>query len=149
MILAALSRRYRQVAADSSSGITPIGHRRQRVSFCLTLGQDGSLLRIDDVRIKDGAKSTPVVLTVPGLPKPPGSGINPGFLCDNAAYLVGYKADDRHPKRTAAAFAAFRNSHLLVEEEIGDPAFFGRLSVFGELEARIGSLASWHERARG
>ena len=65
-----------------------------------TLNPNGSLHAIDDIRERDGKKPVPRSLVVLGNAKPSGSGINPGFLFDNPAYMLGYKADDEKPERT-------------------------------------------------
>ncbi|MBA1330734.1 hypothetical protein QQ73_06020, partial [Candidatus Endoriftia persephone str. Guaymas] len=80
-----------------------------------------------------GKKPLPVQMLVPGQAKPSGSGLNPCFLWDNSAYLLGYvlpqqskESDEKYQKRidrTQRAFEAFRERHLAVEAEIDTPAF--------------------------
>jgi CRISPR-associated protein Csd1 len=64
-------------------------------------------------------------MIVPGQSKPPGQGINPCFLWDNASYLLGWSADPDPYKtaRAGLAFEAFRSRHLEVESQIAHPAF--------------------------
>jgi CRISPR-associated protein Csd1 len=62
-------------------------------------------------------------MIVCGNAKPSGSGINPGFLWDNPAYMLGYRADDPRPKRTRESFEAFRQRHLDSEKGVSDPEF--------------------------
>ncbi len=123
MILHKLAEYYDRLAADPESGIAPFGFSRQKVSFIIVLNPDGSLNAIQDARQQDGERAVPSLLVVPGQAKPSGSGINPGFLWDNAQYMLGYKTDDAKPERTKAAFEAFRDRHLALEGQIGDEAF--------------------------
>lgn len=123
MILQALNQYYERLADDPQVEIAPFGFSRQQIAFCVTLNADGSLHAIEDIRDASGKKPAPRSLVVLGNAKPSGSGINPGFLWDNTAYMLGYKADDDKPKRTADSFEAFRQRHLDVDEAIGDPEF--------------------------
>jgi CRISPR-associated protein Csd1 len=123
MILQALNAYYERLQADPDSDIAPIGYSRQKIAFSVTLNQDGSLHDIEDVRKQGDKKLIPQSLVVPGNAKSPGAGINPGFLWDNPAYLLGYKADDPKPERTQQSFEAFRQRHLGAEEAISDPHF--------------------------
>ncbi|HSS63420.1 MAG TPA: type I-C CRISPR-associated protein Cas8c/Csd1, partial [Gammaproteobacteria bacterium] len=118
---------------DPDSGIAPIGFSRQKVSFEVVLKPDGSLVGFHDARIDGGRRIVPRLVQVPGQAKPSGSGINPGFLWDNAAYMLGYKPDDPKPDRTLKAFEAFRDRHVALKAEIGDEAF----------SAVCGFLAGW------
>ena len=123
MILNALVEYYDRLAADSDQDIAPFGFSRQKISFEVVLGPDGSLAGFQDARIERDGRRLPRLLVVPGQAKPPGSGLSPCFLWDNAAYLLGFKADDPNPNRTQQAFEAFRKRHLALEEEIGDQVF--------------------------
>ncbi|HRP63851.1 MAG TPA: type I-C CRISPR-associated protein Cas8c/Csd1, partial [Phycisphaerales bacterium] len=55
--------------------------------------------------------------------KPSGSGINPCFLWDNAAYMLGFKPDDPKPERTIESFEAFRERHVSIEQQVNSDAF--------------------------
>ncbi|MCA9248063.1 MAG: type I-C CRISPR-associated protein Cas8c/Csd1 [Planctomycetales bacterium] len=123
MILQALNAYYERLAADPESGVAPFGFSRQNISFSITLNPDGSLHEIEDVRIESDKKTKPRSLVVLGNAKPSGAGINPCFLWDNAAYLLGYKADDPKPDRTRASFDALRERHLAAEQAINDSEF--------------------------
>jgi len=123
MILQALNAYYERLQNDPESDIATIGFSRQNISLCVTLNEGGTLHEIEDIRKQDGGKSRPQALVVPGNAKPSGSGINPCFLWDNPAYLLGYKADDPKPQRTQQSFEAFKKRHLTAEAEIDDPHF--------------------------
>jgi CRISPR-associated protein Csd1 len=93
------------------------------VSFCVVLEPDGTLRQFDS--LLDTGKTKPIArqLLVPGQSKPPGSGINPCFLWDNSAYMLGYKSDDAKPQRTRESYEAFRDRHLELEPEIDCPEY--------------------------
>ena len=123
MILQKLVEYYDRLAAEPDSDIAPFGFSRQKISFVVVLKADGSLGAFQDARTEDDGRAVPRSLVAPGQAKTTGSGLNPGFLWDNAQYMLGFKPDDPNPKRTQRAFEAFRKRHLALEEAIGDPAF--------------------------
>ncbi len=142
MILQALNAYYERLEEDPNVDIAPFGFSRQKISFCVVLEKDGSLHEIVDIRTQNGKKLQPRRIVVLGNAKPSGSGINPGFLWDNPAYLLGYKADDSNPKRTREASEALRARHLEAESSINDPEFF---AVCRFLETWSPSEAAEHE----
>lgn len=123
MIVQSLNSYYQRLELDPAIGMAPFGFSRQQIAFCVTLTSNGLLHAIDDIRERDGKKPVPRSLVVLGNAKPSGSGINPGFLWDNPAYMLGYKADDAKPERSRESFAAFRKRHLDAKAAIGDPEF--------------------------
>lgn len=136
MILPALIRYYDRLEADPIQDIAPIGFSRQKISFCIKLNPDGTLDAIEDMRLSAGGEarsSKPIArqLILPGQSKPSGQGINPCFLWDNAAYMLGFKPDDLKPERTRACFEAFRDRHIALRDEIHDEAF-GAVCTFLE-----------------
>lgn len=123
MIVQALNAYYERLEADPESDVAPFGFSRQNISYFVVLNADGTLHEIADARLQRGKKLAPRSLVVPGNAKPSGSGINPCFLWDNPAYMLGYKADDPKPDRTRKSFEAFRDRHLAAQEAINDDAF--------------------------
>lgn len=123
MILQSLVSYYDRLAGDPEQEIAQPGFSRQKISFEIVLKPDGSLSAIQDAREERDGKQRPRMLTVPGQAKPPGSGLNPCFLWDNATYMLGFKPDDPKPERTGNAFEAFLDRHLELEKEIGDKAY--------------------------
>jgi len=142
MILQSLNAYYERLAKDPDVDIAPFGFSRQQIAFCVTLNKDGSLHEIEDIRTQDGTKRIPKPLIVLGNAKPSGAGINPGFLWDNTAYLLGYKADDPKPERTQESFEALRTRHLEAESEIENAAFS---AVCRFLEKWDSTQAATHE----
>ncbi|HWL09982.1 MAG TPA: type I-C CRISPR-associated protein Cas8c/Csd1 [Planctomicrobium sp.] len=123
MILQALNSYYEQLAADPDSEIAAAGFSRQKISYAVVLNPDGTLEGIEDLRTGEGKKRLAQSLLVCGDSKPSGSGINPCFLWDNPAYMLGYKPEDSKPERTREAFEAFKKRHLDLEQTIGDAEF--------------------------
>lgn len=123
MILQALNELYERLAEDDSYELPQYGHSLQKITFKVVLRPNGELVGIEDARIPSGKRRVPNQMIVPGNNKPPGSGINPCFLWDNTQYMLGFKAEDTKPERTAAVFLAFREKHLALEGEIGGEGF--------------------------
>lgn len=123
MILGALDDLYDRLEQDPEYGLAPFGYSLQKITFKVVISPEGDLFAIEDARTPSGNRMLPRQLIVPGNNKPPGSGINPGFLWDTTQYMLGFKPDDKKPTRTAEAFEAFRERHLSVEPEIGAPEY--------------------------
>jgi len=133
MILQALNTLYNRLADDPAYGIAAPGYSTQKIAFAVVIHPDGRLHAIHDLRDNSGKKPQPVQLLVPGQSKPTGSGLNPCFLWDNSAYLLGHvtprgpkESDDEYLKRkerTAKSFVALREQHLAKEGMIDDPDF--------------------------
>lgn len=123
MIFQELYQLYDRLRLDSDYGVPPLGKSLQKITFKVLIRADGSLLDIVDVRDHSRKSPRPLQLKVLGGAKPSGSGLNPSFLWDNTQYMLGVKEEDPAPERTRAAFEAFRDKHLKLEETIGDPAF--------------------------
>ena len=123
MILQALNGYYQRLADDPNCDVAPYGFSRQKIAFCITLNPDGTLHSIDDIRDQQDGRQIPRSLVLCGNSKPSGSGINPGFLWDNPAYLLGYKPDDPKPDRTRKSFEALRDRHRAAEQSIQDAQF--------------------------
>lgn len=125
MILQRLAEHYDRLASDpeTANGLARPGYSLQKVSFCVVLRTDGSLQQFQSLLDSSGKRSLPRQLLVPGQSKPSGQGINPCFLWDNAAYLLGFDPDGSKPERTRESFEKFRDEHLALEVEIDSPTF--------------------------
>lgn len=120
MILSELYKLYGRLQNEGAE-IPAMGSSLQKMSFLIKIQPDGTLLGIEDYRdtvterkqTKKGTtekhKIVSKVIMVPGESKPSGSGLNPCFLWDNAAYLLGYCDPDKNKKdATAGKKAAAR-----------------------------------------
>ncbi len=133
MIIPELINYFDRIEGDPAGGIAPFGWSRQKVAFKVVIEPDGAFVAVQDARIEEtiGKKTyaKPALLTVPGQSKPSGSGINPGFLWDNASYMLGLlvEAKDSGKKadtaRVRRSFEAFRERHLALESKVGDEHF--------------------------
>jgi len=123
MILPALTEYYKRLVADPDIEVSETGFSRQKIAFIVVVEKNGKLVDIQDARQQKGTKLVPQMMIVPGGAKPSGQGINPCFLWDNSAYMLGYKPGDDKPDRTLQTCEAFRNRHLDLEKDIGDEQF--------------------------
>lgn len=125
MILQRLVEYYDRLAVDpaTADAMPKPGYSLQKISFCVVLNPDGTLNQIASMLREEKKKLLPQMKLVPGQSKPSGSGLNPCFLWDNAAYMLGVKFDDEAPDRTKKAFEAFRDRHVSIENDVNDPAF--------------------------
>lgn len=106
------------------------GMSKQKIGFRLVIDSQGNLVRIEDARDSVPKYSKKGEITgynriahetmVLGNTKPSGSGINPCFLWDNVAYLLG--SVNAKP-RALQLFAGLREAHLRYEAEINSPAY--------------------------
>ena len=109
MILTKLNSLYNRLIAEGKN-LPEMGCSLQKFSFRLILDREGHFVRLEDgrelveekSRDKNGKEKikyrlVPHTDLVPGEAKPPGSGLNPSFLWDNAAYWLGYQ----NPKKKA------------------------------------------------
>lgn len=125
MILQRLAEHYDRIAAssDEESLLAPPGFSRQKISFCIVLEPDGKLNLIKSEQTQRGKTLIATPMIVPGQGKPSGQGLNPCFLWDNAAYMLGWSSDADRNERAVACFRAFRKRHLDLEDQIATPAF--------------------------
>jgi len=124
MILQSLHDLYDRLSGEESYAIAPPGYSLQKIVFCVVLKPDGALYAIEDARVKDSkGRPKPRQALVPGQTKPSGSGLNPCFLWDTSAYMLGFKSGDEDADRTAKAFQAFREKHLELESDIANPSY--------------------------
>ncbi len=132
MILESLNNLYERLADDPSYELPRPGYSTQKVSFCVVLHPDGTLVDIQDARLtrtettkggKEKTTQTSRPVLVLGQSKPSGSGLNPCLLWDNSGYMLGYKKEDEKPARTEEAFEEFRRRHAALEQELSVPEF--------------------------
>lgn len=137
MILQRLVEYYDRVTSDPASAakLPKPGYSLQKISFCVVLKANGQVQQFQSLLDEGKKKPVPRQVLVPGQSKPSGSGINPRFLWDNAAYMLGFKVDDPKPERTRESFEAFRAKHLAVENEIESEAFRAVCAFLGAWSA--------------
>jgi len=123
MILQSLTEAFERFRDDPDYDIAPRGLSIQKISFAIVLEPDGCLAEIQDIRAQEGKKRIPKRMKVLGVTKPSGSGLNPCFLWDNTAYLLGYAKDSDKRSRALLELKEARQRYLAVEQEIHRPEF--------------------------
>ena len=137
MILQSLVALYDRLSEDATYKIPPFGHSVQKITFKIVLRPDGTLFDIQDTRQNEAGKLRPQRVLVPGQAKSSGSGINPGFLWDNKAYLLGYDAD---PKKRARALRAFEGFQRTVNQREHAESMQGQRLLEPFVQARLVEL---------
>lgn len=122
MILQALTQYYEDLLALGK--IERPGWSKTKVSYGLVLNEDGQLTQLAHLQkeLVRGKKTVlaPQELIVPS-PVKRASNVLANFLCDNSSYLLGVDAKGK-PTRTAECFAAAKELHLGLLEQVDSPA---------------------------
>lgn len=140
MILQSLVRYYETMAEKGK--IAPLGYGRSKVSYGLSLREDGALVGVVPLleTVQAGKKTVerPQNMLVPE-PVVRSVGIVPNFLCDISSYIVGYDEKGK-PERTRACFEASKALHLSILQPVDSPmaraivAFFEAWNIDGAAE---------------
>ncbi len=136
MILQALNELYERLADDPAYELPRPGYSTQKVSFCVVLKPDGTLVGIEDVRqerierTKGGKEKKfhfPRQLALPGGAKPTGKvtansiGKKAGLFWNDAGYMLGIDiANDGTVSRAPAKLQAFRANHIALSKTLKD-----------------------------
>lgn len=116
---------YYETLADRGELERP-GWGTARVGYLVCLRPDGSIREIVCIKREEiRGKKTQLVPRELKVPEQVvrSSGIKPNFLCDTAAYLLGYSGEgDKADKKAAQKFAAAREYHLALLSGIDSPA---------------------------
>lgn len=123
MILQSLHALHDRLSAAPEYRLPTPGFSLQKITFKVVLHPDGRLFGIEDARVINDGTPRPQQCLVPGGTKPSGSGLNPCFLWDNAAYMLGFAHDEGKRQRARDAFDAFRTRHVSLRSEVACPAF--------------------------
>jgi CRISPR-associated protein Csd1 len=108
---------------EAQGTLPAAGYSLQKVSFVISLQEDGSVACVDDLRVPSGKKRLPRELAVP-QPVKRSSGISSNFFCDKTSYVLGVSAAEN--KRLEQEHEAFRQLHLVAlagADDIGLLAF--------------------------
>lgn len=118
MIISSLCKYY-DILKEEEDDIPLMGYSRIKVSFALTLSEEGELLDITDLREKD--KKGKIILMpyeiVPEQKGRSGTSPQPYYLCDNCGYVLGLSKKDDGMKK----FEAFKNKHYVLLDGVLDP----------------------------
>lgn len=147
--LPALIRYYERLEADPTQSVADFGFSREKIHFEVLLETNGSLAGFEDIRdSNERGKPIPKPLLVPDGGGRSGTGLKPFFCWDNTGYALGRDNKD-NPERATEMFAAFRELHLSMREELGDDEGFAVLCRFLEQwnPAKAETLPHWDEAA--
>ncbi|MGE4290685.1 MAG: type I-C CRISPR-associated protein Cas8c/Csd1 [Desulfovibrio sp.] len=120
MILQALCEYYDRLRADPASGVAEPGFAPQNVHFAIEISSEGELLRLIDLRDREGKRLVPRRMLLPSLGIKRASGILANFLWDNASYTLGLDAKGK-PERTRQCFEAFAKQTAELCAGLDDP----------------------------
>ena len=141
MILQALTRYYENLLAQGNA-VRP-GWAKAKVSYGLELDEQGQVVQLLHLQeqVTRGKKTAfvPRELSMPA-PVKRTAGVAANFLCDNSGYLLGVDNKNK-PARTADCFAAAKQLHLELLEEVPSPAAQAVLRYFDTWDP---SAASCH-----
>ena len=105
MILQALKEYYDRKAADSDSGIAPLGWERKEIPYLIVICNDGLLARVEDTQELVGKNKRAKTFLVPQSVKR-SSGVASNLLWDNVEYATGVVCKGKSD-RAAAQHKAF------------------------------------------
>jgi CRISPR-associated protein Csd1 len=149
MILQALSQYYERLKDDSKSDIPLFGFGKQKIHFALVLNGEGKLVQVRDIRETPKNKPIPVSLTVPQIGKKRSVDIEPNFMWDNTAYVLGKDAKGKEA-RTLKCFEAFKKLHHDLCEGTKDTGITAVLRFLDSWKPEDAPmLADWEEMAGG
>lgn len=110
-MLAALNSHYDRLADKGEA--PPFGYSTESIGFYISLGLDGSVVSVRDIRTMEGKKPQPVTMVVPQSFKRPGVTPRSFFLWDNTKFVLGLGKDKATGgiARFDAHFANFQERH--------------------------------------
>ena len=144
MILQALTDYYDRKAAETDSGIAPLGWEWKEIPFLIVVREDGSLARVEDTRMTVGKKKRAKSFLVPQSVKRTVA-VAANLLWDNVEYATGIVCKGR-PERVAASHAAFVDR---LSAFSGNPAVAAVLAFLRspDCHERLAAQPAWTEAA--
>ncbi|MDF2667696.1 MAG: cas8c [Paenibacillus sp.] len=110
MIIQALYERYEYLLQDPASPICEPYFSIAKVSYVLEISADGDLLKVIDLRKRQGKKWVSLSLHVPEQSARQ-SNFKPYFLCDKVEYLLGYYISEAKLEEANRKFSLSRELH--------------------------------------
>ncbi len=104
MILRELHEYYGRLLEDPDADVPPLHWSSEKAAWELGLNADGTLAYAYPLTTGEGKGARSFIqMRVPEHPPRSGSGLNPFFLCDNVAYLLGIDEKRGGEKRASSA----------------------------------------------
>jgi len=144
-----LIRYYERLQNDPQQAIADYGFSEEKIHFQIVLEPNGRLFAFEDIR-ETNERGKPVfrLLTVPDGGGRSGTSIRPFFCWDNTGYVLG-RDNKGKPERAEQMFAAFRDLHLSMRDELAGDEGFGALCLFLQdwNPSQAEALDKWAEAA--
>jgi len=147
MILQALNSYYHRLADGSPEHLPASGYSEEKIHFALVIDRNGKLLPpVRDLRSVQGNRKIPKSVVVPRAVKR-SVNIEPNFMWDNSAYVLGADAKGK-PERAAKAFTAFKQLHRSIGQAAADEGMKAVLAFLDAWDpAQVDKLENWEEIA--
>ena len=140
MFLSSLVRAY-----DRLPDAPPFGYSLEKISFCISLNEDGSVAHVIDLRDTSKKKPQPKMMLVP-QPVKKASGILPNTFWEKTSYALGVTAGEG--KRTAREHAAFVLHHEQLLEKTDDRGLAAFLKFLSVWQAEQFETFGWSEEMK-
>ena len=134
-ILSSLVRAY-----DRLPDAPPFGYSLEKISFCISLNDDGSVAHVIDLRDTSKKKPQPRLMLVP-QPVKKASGILPNTFWEKSSYALGVTAGEG--KRTVREHAAFVLHHEKLLEKIDDRGLAAFLKFLSSWQVEQFEALGW------
>nr|WP_321524975.1 type I-C CRISPR-associated protein Cas8c/Csd1 [uncultured Cohaesibacter sp.] len=134
-VLASLVRAY-----DRLPDAPPFGYSLEKISFCISLNDDGSVAHVIDLRDTTKKKPQPRLMLVP-QPVKRTAGISPNTFWDKSSYVLGVTAGTG--KRTADEHSAFVVHHEQLLEKVEDIGLAAFLAFLRNWQADQFEALGW------
>ena len=139
-ILSSLVRAY-----DRLPDAPPFGYSLEKISFCISLNEDGSVAHVIDLRDTSKKKPQPRLMLVP-QPVKRTAGISPNTFWDKSSYVLGVTFGAG--KRTADEHAAFVQHHEQLLEKTDDEGLVAFLQFLKSWQAEQFETLGWAEEMK-
>lgn len=139
--LASLVRAYDRMAERGE--VPPYGYSQEKISFVIPLNSDGTVAHAPiDLRQGEGKKKSARLMAVP-QPTKRTSGVEPNFLWDKSAYVLGVTAGEG--KRTSREHEAFVGRHRELLASSSDEGLQALLRFLDKWSADRFARLDWPE----
>lgn len=118
MILQTLHQHYHRLLKRGEEGLPLYGYSQEKISHCITLAPDGTVVGVTPLFDTSGKKPLPRSVSVP-QPEKRTVAIAPNFLWDKTSYVLGVSASSKRADKEHAAFKQFHLDRLHEDTDEG------------------------------